>query len=109
MIEQTSRRSDEQVDALGELVGLGLAVRAAHDDGVRVAVAVLGGQDLARDAEDLERKLARGRDDDGASAYATASAYIARGLRSTSLHSAQLAQLGAAVMSAERSTHHCAT
>ena len=74
MIEQTSGRGDEQIDALGELVGLGLAIRAAHDDGVRVAMAVLGGQDLARDAEDLQRQLARGRNDDGAGACATVSA-----------------------------------
>ena len=70
MVEQTSGRGHEQIDALSELVRLGFAIRAAHDDRVRVAVTVLGGQDLARDAEDLQRELARRRDDDGARACA---------------------------------------
>ena len=92
MIEQTSGRGDEQIDALGELVGLGLAIRAAHDDGVGVAVPLLGGQDLARDAEDLQRQLARRRDDDGASACAAVSAY---GVDASAASARVIAQLDA--------------
>ena len=74
MIKQATGRCDEQVDAFGELIRLGFAVRAAHDDRVRMTVPVFGGQDLARDAKDLQRELACRRDDDRASACVRVSA-----------------------------------
>ena len=61
MVEQPPRRRDEVADALRELVGLGAAVGAADDEAVRLAV--LRAQ-LAQDAVDLERELARRGDRD---------------------------------------------
>lgn len=60
VVEQTTGSRNEEVDALDELVGLGLAVRAAHDDAKRLRVA---SHEVLDDAEDLERELTRGRDD----------------------------------------------
>lgn len=65
MVEEPSGRGDEQVDALGQLLGLGLVVGAADDDAVRLRVVL---HELPGDAEDLEGELARGRDDDDARA-----------------------------------------
>ena len=60
MIEQTSRSSDEQVDTLDQLLGLGAAVGSSNDDteGLRVV-----GHEFASDTEDLEGEFASGRDD----------------------------------------------
>ena len=58
VVEQPAGGRDQQVDALGQLVGLGAPVGAAHDDAVRLRVRR---QELARHAEDLQRELARRR------------------------------------------------
>ncbi len=67
VVQQAARRRDEQVDALGQLLDLGLAVGAAHDDAVRLRVVL---HELARHAKDLQRQLARRRHDNDAGAVA---------------------------------------
>lgn len=67
VIEQTARGGNQQVDALGQLLGLGLAVGAAHDDSVCLRVVL---HQLAGDAKDLQRQLARRGDDNDAGSVA---------------------------------------
>lgn len=58
VVEQPSRRGDEEVDALAELLSLGAPVGAADDDAVRLGVVF---HEFSRYAEDLQRKFPRGR------------------------------------------------
>lgn len=67
VIQQAAGRGNQQIDALLQLVRLGATVRAADDDAVSLGVVR---HQLARDAKDLQRQLAGGRDDDDARAVA---------------------------------------
>lgn len=65
MIKQSAGGGNEQVNALGQLLDLGSAVGTANDDAVCLRVVL---HELTGDAENLQRQLAGGGDDDDAGA-----------------------------------------
>ena len=65
MVQQTARRGDQNRNALHQLRGLALPIRAAHHDAVRQSVRR---RQVRHDAEDLHRQFARRRDDNRARA-----------------------------------------
>ena len=67
VVEEPARRRHHEIDAFAELLGLGSPVGPSDDDRVRLGMV---GHQLASDAEDLQRKLARGRDHDDTGAWA---------------------------------------
>lgn len=61
MIEESSRRCDQQVDTFCELLCLCFSVRSSHDDGECLVVMFAK---LLGDTEDLKGEFTRGRDND---------------------------------------------
>lgn len=66
VIQQTAGRGHQDVDAVGQLLGLGRAVAAPHDEAVGVHVV---GHQLLHHTVGLHGQLARGRQDHDASAW----------------------------------------
>jgi hypothetical protein len=76
VIQQPSRRRDQQVHTLRELRRLRLTVRSSHHD--RESLVVVFAEFL-RDAEDLKSEFTGGRDDDGAGSYRTRTKSVRNG------------------------------
>jgi hypothetical protein len=66
VIEQTSGGSDEQVDTLDQLLGLGAAVGSSNYDTERLRVVR---HEFTCDTEDLEGEFAGGGDDNDTGSY----------------------------------------
>lgn len=60
VVKQAARRGNKQIDTLGQLLGFGSSVGAAHDDAVGLGVVL---HEFAGDTENLEGQLSGGRDD----------------------------------------------
>ncbi len=65
VVKQAAGSGHDEVDALGQLLSFRRAVRAAHDEAVRVAVVL---EELGEHAVRLDAQLARRRDDYAAGA-----------------------------------------
>lgn len=65
VVQQTSGRGHQDVDAVGQLLGLGRPVASAHDEAVGVHVV---GHQLLHHPVGLHGQLACGRQDDDAGA-----------------------------------------
>ena len=65
MVQQATRSGNQQIDTLGQLLGLCLSVGAANDDAVRLGVVL---HELTGDTKNLQGQLSGGRDDNDAGA-----------------------------------------
>lgn len=81
VVQQTARRGHQDVDPIGQLLGLGRAVAAAHDEAVGVDVV---GHQLLHHAVRLHGQLTRGRQDHHAGAWEQQQQQLSSGQFNTS-------------------------